>query len=1242
MRYAKFILLFLILMIQQLPAKIYINEFMAANKKVFADEAGEYDDWIELYNDSTAAISLSGYYLTDNLNSPQKWAFAENYTIPAHGFLLIWADDGSVPGTLHANFKLDADGEQLGLFDGFRFIDSLSFGNQAQDISCGRFPDGADSWLSLAMATPGSNNVKKFVTAETPRFSLPGGFHKGTISVELQVTSPTAKIYYTLDSSEPSPASKPYITPLLLNKTTVIRARAFENGLSPGEIITNTYIFYTDLQIGSISLVTAPSNLYDSKTGIYANPEERGDEWERPVAVEFFDESGKSLNAINAGLRIHGVNSRLYNKKPFRLYFRSEYGENTLNRSIFNSKSNIDEYKRLVLLSGASDMVEFPGGYEWTLVRTAIGHRIFQKMGGNFLGNRPVAVFLNGNRWGIYQLTERVDKYFIESNFNEADADIIETFWFDWYAQEGDLNAWNRFYQFAEENDLADANNYKQMQQMMDIENFADYHILEIYLGNADWPFNNIYTFRPRRDDAKWRWILWDIDRSLGYIGPWNNTLESATKSDKMTTLLRKLLDNPAFRNLFVNRFADQLNTNFLTGNVKSIMDSMAALIRTDITFETNQWGSSPAIWESNLKNRLKQFVELRPDYLWRHLKAKFSLTDPVKVTVDIPRGGKGRVRINTIQLSRFPWSGSYFNEIPVEIEAIPVTGYRFASWHPEYLPQNSKIKINLTDNIQIYPVFERYEQAPVVINEINYHSAADFNVEDWIELHNFSDKAIDISGWHLKDADDTHDFQFPENLFIKAEGFLVISQDSSRFRQLFPFVRPIIGNFNFGLDNKGELLRLSDRSFNQVDSVHYDDEAPWPLEPDGTGATLALINPSNDNMEVQNWKASASHGTPGLPNSSEIAPFIYLSSDKLTFSGIIGWENPPAQKVIVQNSGPGEIFWTAMEIPDSPWLTFSPPQGNAGDTVEITVDIAGLDAGTYSAFIRFGDLTAAVDSAHLLVQLNLTPGLPPTILAEFEAESSVSLPNAGWQVVENNGATGVLALENSLNEPRAIYQLDYSFDVPADETAVYVFAEVDINNNQNDDSFWISMNSQETCLWRDLIALGDGWKRSWIFNYKKNTKHAFRVNPGLNVLNVFPREDGPFINWLVVTTNPDLDIQNYQPEMFTKKFNPDKIEPDQPIFPALFSLNQNFPNPFNPAASISFAIPKECEVILTVYNSLGQVVRQLLNQRMAAGYHRITWDGMDSVGQSVQSGIYFCEMRTAEFQQVIKMVRIR
>ncbi|MEO0073866.1 MAG: lamin tail domain-containing protein [candidate division WOR-3 bacterium] len=140
---------------------LYINEFMASNSRTVRDEAGDYDDWGELFNAGDRPVNLRGAFLTDNLSVPMKWSFPDT-VIPAGGFLLIWADGEYREGPLHTSFKLDAgNGEQLGLFvtDGdhlFR-VDTLSFGPQSQDVSCGRIPDGG-GWRYLTVPTPGRAN----------------------------------------------------------------------------------------------------------------------------------------------------------------------------------------------------------------------------------------------------------------------------------------------------------------------------------------------------------------------------------------------------------------------------------------------------------------------------------------------------------------------------------------------------------------------------------------------------------------------------------------------------------------------------------------------------------------------------------------------------------------------------------------------------------------------------------------------------------------------------------------------------------------------------------------------------------------------------------------------------------------------------------------------------------------------------------------------------------------------------
>ena len=143
------------------PLMLYINEFMASNSSTIADEYGEYDDWIEIYNAGGQPVWLGDKYLSDNLDNPVKWAFPDT-TIAAGGYLLIWADGQPAQGSMHTPYKLDKDNEEIGIFDneasGFALIDGITYTNQSTNISMGRVTDGASEWKFFDHPTPGSTN----------------------------------------------------------------------------------------------------------------------------------------------------------------------------------------------------------------------------------------------------------------------------------------------------------------------------------------------------------------------------------------------------------------------------------------------------------------------------------------------------------------------------------------------------------------------------------------------------------------------------------------------------------------------------------------------------------------------------------------------------------------------------------------------------------------------------------------------------------------------------------------------------------------------------------------------------------------------------------------------------------------------------------------------------------------------------------------------------------------------------
>lgn len=170
---------------------------------------------------------------------------------------------------------------------------------------------------------------------------------------------------------------------------------------------------------------------------------------------------------------------------------------------------------------------------------------------------------------------------------------------------------------------------------------------------------------------------------------------------------------------------------------------------------------------------------------------------------------------------------------------------------------------------------FQLSVSGQIIINEINYHSAPDLDSKDWLEFYNSNGSQVNIGNWSFSDDNDANLFTFPAGTTIPGNGYLVLVRNIDTFLLVWPEVVNYIGEFDFGLNNGGELLRLYNATGALVDTVHFDDEAPWPTDPDGLGPTLQLSAPGLDNALASSWFSGA--GTPGAPNvTSKInAPFL-------------------------------------------------------------------------------------------------------------------------------------------------------------------------------------------------------------------------------------------------------------------------------------------------------------------------------------------------------------------------------
>jgi parallel beta-helix repeat protein len=195
--------------------------------------------------------------------------------------------------------------------------------------------------------------------------------------------------------------------------------------------------------------------------------------------------------------------------------------------------------------------------------------------------------------------------------------------------------------------------------------------------------------------------------------------------------------------------------------------------------------------------------------------------------------------------------------------------------------------------DIGAYIAENRSDIYPVMISEINFNAHDTFDPGDWIELYNSSDQPVDLTGWTMKGENPEDEYAFPDNLFLQPGGFLVVAEHVDSVILLHGGGLNLAGNFNFGLNRGGEVIKLYNKDYQLVHSLWYNSEVPWPDGPDGKGATLELYTGETDNSDPGSWHASYSlGGTPGKRNS-ETTPVTGLYINEFMAKNDLAFADP-------------------------------------------------------------------------------------------------------------------------------------------------------------------------------------------------------------------------------------------------------------------------------------------------------------------------------------------------------------
>jgi len=519
-----------------------------------------------------------------------------------------------------------------------------------------------------------------------PLFSSESGFYKNSFALSLSSSYENAKILYTLDGSKPKSGSFVYSEPIIIDsrendentiseiptsprwlpplksvsKAFVVRAVVVYNSDEISEIVTHTYFIQgthsAEYTLPVVSIVTDNINLFDYKKGIYvmgkmyenksnyikeniplnlpwwrypANYNEHGKNSYRPVNIEFFEKNKTLGFSVSASARVSGNATRGYAQKSLSIYFNKNASVDILKYKLFETDTT-SSFKHFALKNGGND-------WNKTLFRDLLMQTLMNEMGLDAPSYRSVIVFINGEYWGIHQMCERMNEDYvgIKYGLDPQNIKIVKYLESSPYGNKFDDSEYMNLLEFVKNNDLSLPQNYSVVKSRIDVKNYIDYVVSEVFFANSDWPHNNFMFWRYigpsdtdslllKQEDGKFRWLMTDFD--FGYGGSVDVDYNMLTKT-KEDFLFSHLILNAEFKELFLDRFKYQLENTFQPNIALAKIDSISKVLSPEMQEHIDRWRVIVSVqnWNKNI-DLMRNFAEKRPGIQAQQLNDFFGL----------------------------------------------------------------------------------------------------------------------------------------------------------------------------------------------------------------------------------------------------------------------------------------------------------------------------------------------------------------------------------------------------------------------------------------------------------------------------------------------------------------------------------------------------------------------------------------------------------------------------------------
>jgi hypothetical protein len=545
----------------------------------------------------------------------------------------------------------------------------------------------------------------------------------------------------TIKNTHQSPQ---YIPPSPVRKGTVVKAKTFVDGVG-SPTVAKTYFVWPSgnpFDIPVVSIVIPETSLFDYHDGIYTSGEDfdiwrtnnptntqhyrpewnnywrSGIDWEYPFHLEIFEPTDfTTLLSQKAGFRIHGNTSRALAIKNLRLYARGMYdGNSEFDLPVFNTSipfavnPNNTVSKRILLR---------PDGSGGPIVYDVAFNRLMQPLFEGVTRIEHAIHFINGEYWGLTAFRDRFDSHHYANNFGLTESNVVQI---DCKGNncgldEGfsaDYNDFINLRNFVNNNDMSDQALFDQVEEQLDMRTFIDHIVLQLFSGDDSYerffwkarvPENNNFA------DGRWRIATQDFEAAMSSATPnWLHWWSNEANLDLNSKWFARFQLNESFKNRFLNRYADLLNTAYLPSRFTQIIEEIYDEVNPYLAEDQHRYPRITFYMQSE-KTNLLNWANQRPDSERANLLDHFNIEHSVPVTISISEENAGKVKINTVLLdgsspgvaeNPYPWNGLYFKDVPITLTATANPGFVFSHWSGSVSSTDATVEINPQDMVQV------------------------------------------------------------------------------------------------------------------------------------------------------------------------------------------------------------------------------------------------------------------------------------------------------------------------------------------------------------------------------------------------------------------------------------------------------------------------------------------------------------------------------------------------------------